>query len=137
MKLPSFRRLFKGDFKEEYQELVDNIGISFNSALDAVFIALNRNLTLADNLKCSIKDLTVRVDSNGTPTVPLSFKLDFQGRIIGLSVINVINTDNPNAYPATGVTISFQQSNTTILVNNITGLRPNANYTLKVVAWNE
>ena len=49
MKLPLFRRLFKTDFKQEFQELVDQLSVSINVGIENLYDALNRKLSLRDN----------------------------------------------------------------------------------------
>lgn len=136
MKLSGFRRLFRGDFSSEFHKLIDGIGITFNNAIESLFIALNGNLSLQDNIKCTIKDVTVRVNSSGVPVTDLTVTLGDSTKVLGVTVLSVLNDTNPNSYPVSGVFISFSQSGSNINIKHITGLQANTDYTIKLVAWN-
>lgn len=134
MRLPSFKRLFKQDFDTTYQNFVDKLAQPFNQ-MEVLFQALSNNVSLVDNMLVTIKDVLVRVDANGKPLATTSFTVTTKGPILGVSVINVTNETNSASYPASGVTISYTQDTTTIIINHITGLLAGNSYSLKIIAW--
>jgi len=135
MKLPNFRRLIKSDYKEEYQGLIETLSFSLNNGIEVLYQTLNKAVSLRDNVACTVKDIDVEVNSSGTPVGNLRFSLDNTNRILGLSVLNAINTKNPTVLPTSGVFISYTQENKTIIVNNIKGLPAGQPFTLTVVAF--
>lgn len=135
IKLPSFRRLFTQDYPKEFQKLIDILSVSLNNGIEVLYNTLNNNVTLRDNIKCTVKDLVVSVDVNGTPAQNTAFTLDTTSKVEGVTVITALNQTNSNAYPTSGVFISGSQSTNTFLVNNITGLQPGQQYLLRVIAW--
>ena len=135
MKLPSFKRILKNDYAKQYQDLVEKLAYSINYGIEVINDALNHNVSLGDNIKCTVKDLTLQVNSSGSPVTPINFPVSFSGRVVGLSVLNVINSTNSAGYPTSWPGISFTQTQTGISINNITGLQPNNTYILTVVAW--
>lgn len=135
MKLQSFRRLFKQDFEEQYQKLVDQLSGSLNYGIETLYEALNKNVSLKDNVRCTVKDISVKVDANGNPSESTTFTLDIQGQVIGTQVIYAINTTNSSIYPSGGIFVSYAQTTTGILINNITGLPANQTFTLRIVAY--
>ena len=135
MKLPSFRRLIRTDFKQEFQALVDQLSVSINIGIENIYDALNRKITLRDNIACTVKEIDVKVDASGTPLSTTQFQMDITNRLDGITVLNAINLDVSTNYPTSGIFISWTQTQTGILLNNITGLRPNQTYRLKIVAY--
>lgn len=135
MKLPNFRRLIKSDYKEEYQGLIETLSFSLNNGIEVLYQTLNKAVSLRDNVACTVKDIDVEVDSSGVPVGKLRFSLDNTNRILGLFVLNAINTETPTILPTSGVFISFSQENKTIIVNNIKGLPANQPFTLTIVAF--
>lgn len=114
---------------------METLSYALNYAIEAINDALNHNISLTDNILCSLKDLTLQVDATGKPTSPLTFPVNFTGQVQGLTVLNVTNLTNSNSYPTSGVFVSFSQTQNGIVVNNITGLVPFNSYTLRIVAW--
>lgn len=137
MKLQSFRRLFTKDYKKDYQDLIESLSVSLNNGIESLYTALNNNVTLRDNMKASIKDVTVSVDASGKPVNATSFALDFSGQIDGVMVLSAFNQTNANIYPTTAPFISYTQSTDSIIINNITGLQPGNTYLIRVVAFNK
>lgn len=135
MKLPGFKRLLGTDFAKQFQDLINQLSLSFNNPIDVLYQALNNNITLRDNIKSTVQDITVSVDSSGAPKGGAVFKLTFSGKVDGILVLSAQNQDNPAIYPSGGVFISGSQSGTNYTINNITGLQPNASYLLRVVAF--
>jgi len=135
MKIPSWKRLLKTDYAKQFQDLIETLSFSVNNAIDSLNGALNNNISLNDNILCTVKDLTFQVDSTGKPTTPLIFPITFTSQCQGISIINVLNKTNSSSYPTGGVTLSFTQVQTGLQVNNVTGLIAGNTYTIRVIAW--
>lgn len=137
MKLPSFRRIITTDFEQEYQKLVESIGSTINDSFNIIYSALNKRLTLNDNIMCTVKEINVTVDSSGNPTAASTFSLDVQNtQIIGISVLRAENLTNSAVFPTNAPFISYAQTGNVIRINNITGLQANNLYRIKLVAYN-
>jgi hypothetical protein len=137
MKFPNFKRIFKQDFKPEEQPLIEKLSVSINSGFEMLFEAMNRKISFRDNILCTIKDVDVTVDSDGTPLQTVGITLDTSNatnRVDGVMVIKADNLTSPGTYPTTAPFISYQQNTNTILFNNITGLAANQKYRLRVLA---
>ncbi len=135
MKLPSYRRILKTDFKEEYQELVDKLSVSINHGFDSLYDALNKKLNFKDNISSTISTFDVTVDSTGKPTQSTQFKLDAsQSTLEGLIVIQAYGAKDPTILPNSGLSIDFARNEKYVVINNIKGLITNVPYRIKVIA---
>lgn len=134
MKLPNFRRIFSSDFKEEFKQVMDQLGILFNGALEPVYNALNNNLTFADNFLATVTDINVSVNANGTPNQATSFKLSTnQKSTSGIFVINAFGANDSTLLPEAGVFIAFSQNGNSVNITSIKGLLPSITYTIRIV----
>jgi len=135
MKLPNFRRIIKSDYDAQSQRLIETLSFSLNNGIEVLYQALNRALTLQDNIACTVKELTVEVDSNGAPKAKTSFTLNTSNKLLGVIVLNAINTKNPSVLPTAGVFISFYQEGKTVTINNIKGLPENQTFAITTVSF--
>lgn len=136
MLLQSFKRIIKGDFPEEYGELIEKLSYSINLGFDNVLNALNNNVNLTNNIACTLKDVQVNVDADGFPLKSATIKLlNAQVKAIGCTVISSVNLNNNARYPTSQPFVTFTQNNDTIIINNISGLQVNDSYILKVIVW--
>lgn len=135
MKLPSYRRIYKTDYAEDYQALVEKLAVSINYGFDTLYDALNQKLNFQDNIASTITDFTVKVDENGKPTQKTQFKLNSsQSTVQGIIVLNCYGANNPDILPTSGVFISFEKNEKLVNINNIKGLLPNVLYYIKLLA---
>lgn len=134
-KLSSYRRLIKTDYAQEYQPLIEQLGVSINNGFDTVFNALNGKLNFADNIASTITEFKVTVTSDGTPQQTTQFRLgNNQTNLIGLLVLNVSGADNPSLRATSGLAIAYTPNNGIVTINNIKGLETGKAYLVKVLA---
>lgn len=135
MKLPSYRRILKTDYAEEYQALVEKMAVSINSGFDSLYDALNKKLTFNDNIISTYAELNVVVDVDGVPQNGTVFKLDAsQTSIRGLIVLDCYTLKTPNNPPNSAPFVSFGKSENSVILRRITGLTPDVIYTIKLLA---
>lgn len=135
MRLPSFRRLVTTDYPKEFQKLIDILSVSLNNGIEVLYQALSQNISIRDNIQCTVKDVVLTVDANGKPIQQASFALTALGKVEGVSVILAQNQTNSAIYPSSGVFVSGVQSNTSFLINNVTGLQAGQSYLIRCIAW--
>ena len=96
--------------------------------------ALNKNLTVGDNINQAYE--TITVTGNSTPANnTTSFLNPIQGNPSGVTVINVQIQDIPTpSYPAAAIQVFWSFDGTSISIGSITGLTTGVIYeiTLKV-----
>jgi len=136
MKMPSFKRIFDTDFDETYKAMIQTLAVTINNGFEVIYEALNKKISISENIQCTLKDVTFKVDASGNPTTRVSFISDIPNmRVIGTQVIKVVNNTNSSVYPTSGVFISFTETNNGIEINNVTGLTIGNTYTLRIVAY--
>lgn len=132
--LPSFRRIVEQDYPQEDQELVRLLASSLNYGIEVLYSLLNGKLTIKDNLASTIKEIDVKVGTNGVPLTNTVIKKTSNDKIEGLIVVRANNLTNSSVYPSSGVTISYTETTDTIIINHITGLQANNIYRINVIA---
>ena len=138
MKLPNFKRLYDQDYQQEFKGLVGQLAVSINSGFEVLYEALNKKVSLRDNIACTVRDVNVVVDATGNPKNRTTFSLDSNSVVVdGCQVIRATNNTNSNTYPSNAVFISFTQTNSGVEINNVTGLQQNQQYTLRIVAYHQ
>jgi len=136
MRLPSFKRFFSQDFDKQYKNLIDKLSLTLNYGIEVLYDALNNNVTLRDNIKCTVKDVTLSVDAGGFPKISTIFTLDqTNSKVEGCEVINALNQTNSSIYPTSGVMINWTQNVNAVTINHVTGLQANDTYLLRIIAW--
>lgn len=137
MKLPSFKRLFTQDYPKENQKLIDTLSVSLNNGIEVLYNALNGEITLRDNIKGTVKDIVVVVNSSGTPLQTAAFTLNSTSKIDAVVVGIALNQTNTTVYPTSQPFISGSQAGTIFTINNISGLQPNQQYLLRVTVYQQ
>ena len=111
MKLPNFRRIMDTDYAEEYKGLVRQLAVSINYGFEVLYQALNKRLTLAENIQCTVRDITLKINDNGVPQTDTQMQLDVPNvRVIGTTVIDVVNNENSSSYPDSAVFVFYTQN---------------------------
>lgn len=137
MKLSSYKRIITQDYTDDDQELVEQLGGTLNDSFNSIYSALNKRLTIPENIAATRKELVVTVDSNGIPTQLIRFSLDVPNTpVVEVTCGRARNLTNPTTYPSSGVTVSFTQNGNSIIINHITGLAANQQWRIVVTAWN-
>jgi hypothetical protein len=134
MKLPGFKRLYTQDFPEESKGLIDQLSFFFNNGVEVLYSALNNNITLSENIAGKLAEFDVKL-SSGIPNITTSFAIDNTRKVIGLEILKVDNNTNSNTFPSSGVFITWDQNNNTVLIKHITGLNNTDSYTIRVYAY--
>lgn len=135
MKLPSFKRLFKTDFKAEYQELVEQLSFTINSGIESLYDLANGKISIRGNIQCTVRDIDVSVSADGKPVSSTGMNVDGTGRVEGLQVIRVDNLSSPSQLLTGSPFILFTPTQTGVIFNQITGLQAGVKYRIRVIAW--
>lgn len=123
MKLQGFRRLIVEDLPAESKAIGDKFASVINPFAEEVVNAINGKLSITDNLNQKYKEVSVQMNSNGTPRADTAFQHGLIGRCRGISVEKVENLTNVNVYPTSAPFITFTESGGLVTVKHITGLQ--------------
>jgi hypothetical protein len=115
------KKLRGEDFKTEWQELINKIGFVFNDFADGVYQTLSKGVDF-ENLNRQVVVITVNMDKTGKVSQSPTIKTTVNGRIRGVTVLNVVNINDINKFPTGGVTISWSTKDNLLTILNITGL---------------
>jgi hypothetical protein len=134
-KLSNYRRIYKKDYPETFQEAIDILAITVNQSFDEVYQALNKNITFADNINATIATISVSVDANGTLLNSASFKLNTgQTSVQGIIVINATATvANSAVWPTSGVFVGFSAAKDIVTLSKVQGLQASITYQLTLL----
>jgi hypothetical protein len=136
MKLPNFKRLNVTDYDEKFRDLIDTLAASLNIGLESIYDALNRKLSLSDNILCDVKDLQLTVDSDGIPTSTKTFQLSSNITALkGITVIKANNLTDTRLFPTGGVWVDFTIKTQGVEITHVTGLQAGDLYQLRIIAW--
>lgn len=136
MKLGNYKRIISNDYKEDNQELVEQLGRQLNDGIEQLFIAVGGKLTFDDNFLATVKEVEIKVGSTGNPINQTSILLNNTNIVTGCLVISATNKTDPTLFPSSTPFISFTQNGTALYINNITSLQANNRYLVKLIAFN-
>lgn len=134
MNVSFLRRLIKEDFPQQYKDLVGKIGYVINPAMEQLSLVLKNNITWTDNMAAQVINIAVTVDSTGTPTGQISFASNLNSPINHIMVTRAVNATNSTSYVTGAPFVSFLQDGNSVIIQNITGLPPNATFNLTMIA---
>ncbi len=135
MKLPSWKTLLSTDYPKEFKKLIDQMGLSVNNGVQVLYNALANNINLRDNIKCTVADVNIIVDSRGFPTQTTEFKLSSTAKVDVVIAYNLGNQTNTTIYPTSGISISGVQEQNIYTIQQATGLTPGDKWLLRVIAF--
>ena len=133
MKIQGFKRLIKENVTEDFRDVIDTVGASVNVFAEDVLNAMNKNLSIDDNLKMEYKTIDVTVGATGLPLTEAQLSTKLFGKIQGITVERAENLTNSATYPSGAPFVTFSQNNTLITLNHITGLQANNKYRLTLL----
>jgi hypothetical protein len=125
--LPQIRRLLVEDFLEQ-KDWISKLFIPMNNFMDGTFTALNRGITLRQNMAADIKVVTL----NRIPTALdyASVAWDIPQKPIAVHVGRIKRTDNTAVVLANAIQIQWEYDLTKGLrLTNLIGLTPTSTET--------
>jgi len=125
--LPQIRRLLVEDFMEQ-KEWISKLFIPLNTFMDGTFTALNRGVTLRQNMAADLRVVTV----NRVPTVAdyIGVPWTIPQKPISLHIGRIIRTDNTAVVLASAVQVQWEyDSSKGLRLTNLIGITPTATAT--------
>lgn len=132
--LPPVRRIFREDLGGEAPSWITRLLSPLNGFLEAVYSALNKNLTFSQNFRAQIKEFSVLAGALAADNT-FSFPVEFPAKPIGLSLLQVNAGDGTplSLTAAVGVSWNWDSQSNTIQITAITGLTSGQMYQIRVL----
>lgn len=121
------------DFSIEDRKLISDLGSILNPFFDSLILAINKNLTVNDNLPFEFITLKTKVNSNGIPIINSIISTNLKN-VKGFICINAVNNDNSSSYINSTPFLTTEVNSNNITIKHISGLASNTNYTLTLLA---
>lgn len=115
--------------------MIEILTPTINNGVEVLYEALNNNVSIRDNIDCTVRDVQLSVNTQGIPVGLTTFTVNSNNRVDGCQVIKVENLTNSGVYLTSGPFITYSQIDNRITINHITGLVPGNNYTIRVIAY--
>jgi hypothetical protein len=136
MKLPSFRRIFSSDYKEEMKQFVDQFGVIYNGNTEVLYDALNNKLTLKENFAATITEFSVAVNDSGVPLQTTTVRMsNNQTTVEGIVVLTAVGGRNGDIMPLAAPYIDAIKDGNLLTIKHVTGLVPGVSYRIKAVVY--
>lgn len=132
MRLPVLKRVLREDLKQAAKEIGPLIDV-LNSFMETVYQAMNRNITLNENIYCRIKELSYKTPSTYPAGVlDVEFMSDLNTKATGVMLMQVY--DKALYLPPPGpVYVPWVENNGNIVVSTITGLEADKIYMVRLL----
>jgi hypothetical protein len=133
MKISAPDKITRNRFKDEYADMIDTLSSILNPYLEQIHQALNKRLDF-DNLNQEIRDIAIRVDSNGKPINAFKMTANLTSRPRGFLCIAARASDGTNATSTPFISFIYSGTDSkTLEITHISGLVANKDYTLTVL----
>jgi len=113
--------------------LIEKLAPTLNQFMEQTTRSINGHIAISDNLEQTLVEITVTVDSNGTPLLNNKFRVEGTGGLSGVICTKAINLTVSTNYPTSTPFLSILKGTTQITVNNISGLQANEKYKLTLL----
>jgi hypothetical protein len=134
VELPSIKRILREDVKEA-PSWVNGLIDPLNGFMETVYQALNRNLTLTENVASFVKELTyTTISTYPTDQDIMKFQNSLKVKPTGVMLMQAY--DKVTFLPPTGpVYIPWTYDGTQIIIRPITGLAADKTYIIRLAVF--
>jgi hypothetical protein len=137
--LPTIKRVQRSDLGGDIPEWVDSLLSPLNQFIEEVYSAFNKNLTIPENVKGQIKNLTFRTSSNYTSAskdfTEITY-LNTLGRKTQILLLGYVEEIGTPKKKHDAITVSWYDNNDgTVTIHYISGLSNSKNYNITVLGF--
>lgn len=137
--LPTIKRVQRSDLGGDIPEWVDSLLSPLNQFIEEVYSAFNKNLTIPENVKGQIKNLTFRTSSSYTSAskdfTEITY-LNTLGRKTQILLLGYIEEIGTPKKKHDAITISWYDNNDgTVTIHYISGLSNSKNYNITILGF--
>lgn len=120
-KIPQIKRLVTEDFQEQ-KSWINKLFLPLNTFMESVFSALNKNLTITDNMAAEVKVVQFSSVPSFANPLPLSWTLNRAPTAI--VVANAQLVTGANFVLTQAVTVQWAWTATGLQITNLLGVTP-------------
>jgi len=136
--LPTIKRVQRSDLGGDIPEWVDSLLSPLNQFIEEVYSAFNKNLTIPENVKGQIKNLTFRTSSSYTSSKEFTeiTYLNTLGRKTQILLLGYVEEIGTPKKKHDAITISWYDNNDgTVTIHYISGLSNSKNYNITILGF--
>lgn len=133
--LPTVKSIRREDIGPEAPDWVDNMLGPLTTFMEAIYSALNKQLTFQENIACTIRDFqfsTSSTYSSGDFTA-ITFPSGLKNKPIGCMILQILNASDASVIKQ-AVSLSWEDLSGTIRINYVSGLDDSTKYTMRILA---
>lgn len=134
-RIPSQRRIIREDLSEA-PGWIEKLLTPLNSFMEAIYSALNKNLTFTENIRSQIAFLEFETAPSYVASntfEPLRFENFMRQRAVGVIVLQAYVLDQLNEPMASAVTCDWYEDQGQIVIKYISGLSDSTFYKIRVL----
>lgn len=134
MKLPTIKKILREDVKEA-PSWVNGLIDPLNAFMETVYQALNKNLTLTENVASFTTEIIYKtVSTYPTSQGTFDFQSTLRTRPIGVMLMQIYDKSNYTPPPGP-VYIPWTSQGSQIVLDTITGLEASKSYLIRLVVF--
>lgn len=136
--LPTIKRVQRSDLGGDIPVWVDSLLSPLNQFIEEVYSAFNKNLTIPENVKGQIKNLTFRTASNYESAKEFTeiTYLNTLGRKTQILLLGYVEEIGTPKKKHDAITISWYDNNDgTVTIHYISGLSNSKNYNITILGF--
>lgn len=129
--LPSIKRFAVDDYPDQ-ASWIGTLLYPLNLLLNTIYANLNNGITIAQNLQAQVAILPM---AGSAPTTSIQWKFASIGAPLGITVVNVAQSNGSSTTNLGAVSCQWSYSAGTISITNITGLNSANSYNVTFIVW--
>jgi hypothetical protein len=136
--LPTIKRVQRSDLGGDIPIWVDSLLSPLNQFIEEVYSAFNKNLTIPENVKGQIKNLSFRTSSSYTSSKEFTeiTYLNTLGRKTQILLLGYVEEIGTPKKKHDAITVSWYDNNDgTVTIHYISGLSNSKNYNITVLGF--
>ncbi len=129
MKIEIPKKIRAENFKDDDRAVAEGIGSVYNAFVDQIYFLLQNNIG-NDNLNRQLIDVTITLDASGSVVNPPVVKHRIKNKVRAVYCGAATCLSNNLTFPTGTPFITFDINNNTVVINRVTNLQANSQYSL-------
>lgn len=132
--LPTVKSIRREDIGPEAPDWVDNLLGPLTTFMEAIYSALNKQITFQENIACTIREFQFSTSSTHTTGdfEAITFPSGLKTKPIGCMILQILNTSNASVIKQ-AVSLHWEDLSGTITIRYISGLDDSTKYSMRVL----